>query len=62
MTKMSLENPILNPYYMNIFFYFKLVVFRFVTSCMILMFDFILFVSFLDSNMFMYGGVTYWDK
>ena len=62
MTKMSLDNSILNPYYMNIFLCFQLVVFGFVTSCMILMFDFILFVSFLESNMFVYGGVTCWDK
>jgi len=33
---------------------FKLIVFGFGTSCLILM----LFVSFLDSNMFVYGSVT----
>jgi len=33
---------------------FKLIVFEFITSCMILM----LFINVLDSNMFMYSNVT----
>jgi hypothetical protein len=38
--------------------YFRLLVFGFGTSCLILMFV----VSFLDLNVFVYGIVTCWDK